>query len=80
MNADREIWVADFDLVGEARINGSLPSYVTGSQNYAAPELKSGVHLESPDQRIDIILPADIYALGVTIWEVGYFSYISAKF
>jgi hypothetical protein len=75
-------WVSDFDLSGEARKNGSLASTGTGNERYASPELLQLVYESDDrweviplDKKLDILLPSDIYALGITIWEVNVFIY-----
>ena len=63
------VWVADFDLAAEARENGTRPTPAMGTARYTSPEL---LLLEGgkSEKRDAMLLPGDVYALGITIWEV----------
>lgn len=62
-------WVADFDMAGEMREDGTLPTHGSENLRYLSPEMATCDELDFTEREA-LIEKADIYSLGLTVYEV----------
>jgi hypothetical protein len=74
-DGEPKLWIIDFGLSGETVGNQSKQaSMVTQQILYLAPELYYYMDKEGDsfkDERMALMLPADIYSLGILLYKVG---------
>jgi hypothetical protein len=63
-------WIADFDFSGELRTHGTIPTGETQAARHVPPEVKLISSVSTHEEKQMMREKADIYALGLTIYEV----------